>query len=175
MSKAWARVLAVMVLAAPVGAADEKKELPEQSIEAHASKTRGAIQVKGDTTDWFEVYKGGKAVTFPHPLLGATAEVEPGEYEVVVNKTTRKVKVEAGKKVVLLTGTLVVEGKGGLYWYPLADGERKVAANRNNPALNTRIALFPGTYRAEVNVNLRSVESAGEARVTASGKSALKR
>jgi hypothetical protein len=172
MSRAWARVLAVLLLAAPAGAAGEK-EVSEQSVEAHASKTRGAIQVKGETTDWFEVSRGGKAVTFPHPLLGATAEVEPGEYEVVVNKTTRKVKVEAGKKVVLATGTLTVEGKEGLFWYPVADKERKVAPNRNNPALNSAIALFPGTYQAEVNVNLRSVK-AGEAKVTAGGKFTLK-
>ena len=64
-------------------APDEKKDPPrEETVEAYDSQTRGAIQVKGDTTDWFEVYKADKAVTFPHPLLGKTVEVEPGEYEV---------------------------------------------------------------------------------------------
>ena len=34
---------------------------------------------------------------------------EPGTYEVSVNRTVRTVKAEAGKQVVLTTGTLVVE------------------------------------------------------------------
>ena len=178
MSKTW-NSLGVLVFLAGTGTAagtpQEKKDPPrEESVEAHDSKTHGAVQVKGDTTDWFEVLKDGKVLDTVPKLLNGTRELEPGEYEVRVNKVSRKVKVEAGKKVVLLTGTLVVEGKG-LYWYPLVRGERKVAGNRLNPDLNKPIALFPGTYAADVNVNLRKVVRVAEAaRVVAGEKTVVK-
>src|SRR5688500_8908656 len=104
LKKSW--VFAVVLAGAAVaGAVPEDKTPREEAVEAYDSPTRGAIQVKGDTTDWFEVYRAGKAVAYPYPLLGKTVEVEAGEYEVQVNRTVRKVKVEAGKKVVLGTGT----------------------------------------------------------------------
>ena len=91
-----------------------------------------------------------------------------------MNKTERKVKVEAGKKVVLATGTLVVEGKDGLYWYPMVGDEKKVASNRNNPGLGSGIALFPGTYAVDVNTDLRSVRENEAAGVRTGEKTVVK-
>jgi hypothetical protein len=168
----WTKALVAVVLAVPVGliAADPK----ERSVEAYDSQTHGAIQVRGDMPDWFEMRRGGKAIGLVPKRLNGTWEVEPGEYEVVVNRTSREVKVEAGKKVVLATGTLVVEGDG-LYWYPTVGEDKKVGVNRNTPALNSPLALFPNTYAAEVNVNTRAVRVADAAKVEASKMTVVKR
>jgi hypothetical protein len=41
-------------------------------------------------------------------------------------------------------------------WFEVRQGgDEKVSFNRGNPWLNDPIALFPGTYAAEVNVNTR--------------------
>ena len=175
MSKTLSSLAVLLILTGSGTVAGAEKDPPrEESVEAYKSNTRGAIQVKGETTDWFDVLKDGKALATVPKLLNGTWEVEPGEYEVRVNRTSRKVKVEAGKKVVLLTGTLLVEGKG-LYWYPMVGDERKVAANHNNPDLNKPIALFAGTYAADVNLNLRKVvRVAEEAKVVAGEKTTVK-
>jgi hypothetical protein len=175
MPKTLSSLMLLLVLAGAGAVAAIEKDPPrEETVEAYDSKTRGAIQVKGETTDWFDVLKDEKALATVPKLLNGSWEVEPGEYEVRVNKVSRKVKVEAGKKVVLLTGTLVVEGKG-LYWYPVIGDERKVAGNRINPDLNKPIALFPGTYAADINVNLRKVVRVAEAaKVVAGEKTTVK-
>jgi len=155
MTKTWVKMLAVILVASPVGLiAADKKEIPEQIIEAFDSKTRGAMQVKGDTSDWFDVMKNGKSILAVPKLLNGTLELEPGEYEILVNRTSRKVTIEVGKKCILTTGTLQADGKG-LFYYPVLGKERKVAPNRNNPDLGKSIALFAGTYAVDVNMNLR--------------------
>jgi hypothetical protein len=155
MTKTWAKVLVVVLLASPVGliAADKNEDF-EQTIEAFDSKTRGAVQVKGETSDWFDVAKNGKSILDVPKLLNGTLALEPGDYEVLVNRTSRKVTIEVVKKCVLTTGTLQANGKG-LYYYAIVGKERKVAPNCNNPALGKSIALFAGTYAVDVNVNLR--------------------
>lgn len=175
MKKRIIRLAAILALVSPAAlVADDKKETPEKTVEAYDSKTRGAVQVKGETKEWFTVLKGGKVLGQVPRLLNGTEELEPGEYEVQVNKTARTVMVEPGKKVVLLTGTLEVEGEG-LYYYPLVGKERKVAANANNPALGRPIALFPGTYAVEVNHKLRkTVRLADEVKVEAGKKTVVK-
>ncbi len=163
-----------LILALPVGViAAVPMDTPEQAVEAYDSTTRGAVQVNGDTTDWFHLDKNGKAIDPLPKLLNGTLAVEPGEYEVVVNKTARKVKVEAGKKVVLAAGTLVVEGEG-LYYSPLVGDEKKVASNRNDPGLGSGIALFPGTYAVDVNVNHRSVRRTETAEIVPGKKLTVK-
>src|SRR5262245_65703794 len=78
----------------------------EESVAAYDSKTRGALQVKTvseRTSEWFVVEQNGKAA-YPAapPLLNGTLELAPGEYLVSVNRTQRKVTIEAGKKTTLL-------------------------------------------------------------------------
>src|SRR5689334_7668138 len=120
MTKTWTKALAVVVLAMPAAliADDKKKETPEKTVETYDSKTRGAVQVNGDTTEWFDVAKNGKSILAVPKLLNGMLELEPGEYEVLVNRTSRKVTIEVGKKIIFTTGTLQAEGKG-LYYYPL--------------------------------------------------------
>ena len=98
---------------------DVPKPPPEMSEVAYDSKTHGALEVRGDTGDWIlinrDAKKAGPAVP---PKLNTTVELEPGTYEVSVNRTQRAIKVQVGKKTVLQTGTLVVEGKGADWYAP---------------------------------------------------------
>jgi hypothetical protein len=146
--------------------------LPETTTEAYDSQSRGALQVTGDTDDWFMIYQDGKRVG-PRvaPKLGSTEELPPGAYEVRVNKTSRNVNLEAGKKIIVRTGSLVVEGQGE--WYtPYQDKEAKISSNP--PALNNPIALFPGAYEVRVHVGQKD-ESLGDATVSPGKKTVLKK
>ena len=141
----------------------------------HDSKTRGALQVRSvgaKPADWFDVLKDGKRAFPGGPkLLNSTVELAPGAYVVEVNRTRRKVTVEAGKKAVLWTGELVVEGKGADWYAPYQGKERKLASNP--PVLNRPTALFPGTYSVLVRVGAKD-KKLGEARVRAGLKTVLK-
>jgi hypothetical protein len=72
------------------------------------SETRGALQVKGvraESSGWFDVLRDGKGIlAAAQPLLNSTVELAPATYVVDVNRTQRKVTIEAGKKTILLTG-----------------------------------------------------------------------
>lgn len=165
-----------MALAAAAPADDKDKEKPktppEKSEVAYDSKTHGAIQVKGGTGDWFTITRGGKSAgpAVP-PKLGGTAEVEPGDYEVHVNKTKRTVTVKAGTKVVLETGTLVVEGKGADWWAPFEGKERRVTDAP--PTLGTAVALFPGKYTVRAHVGTQDAVLADGVKVEPGQKTTL--
>ncbi len=124
---------------------------PEVTVEPWDSPAAGAIAVLGDTRDWFDVTRDGtRATPGAPPLLNATVEVPPGTYQVRVNNTERTVSVTAGEKTVLRTGTLIVEGAEANFWAPYLGEERLAAANP--PILNSPLALLPGSYRVELNV-----------------------
>ena len=127
----------------------------------------------GETRDWFMVLRDGKGIGGNPPMLNNTVELEPGEYDVSVNKTIRKVKIDAGKKVVLLTGSLVVEGSSASWWYPEQAGERKVSSNP--PVPGRALALFPGTYSVHAYVKNKTEKITESVQVSAGQKTALKR
>jgi hypothetical protein len=110
---------------------EEPKEL---SVVDYESKTRGALQVMSvekNPGDWFDVRQNGKRA-FPgvEPRLNGTLELPPGAYVVIVNKTERKVNIEAGKKTVLLTGDLMVQSRRkGTFWVPKQGKETRLASN----------------------------------------------
>jgi hypothetical protein len=137
------------------------------------SRTKGALQVKGETGDWFFIKQKGKDVgpTVP-PKMNAVVELPPGNYDVFVNKTRRAVTIQVGKKVALTTGTLVVEGKGSFYT-PYEGNEPRVA--KVQPAMGAPIALFPGTYSVVVRVGTRNERLTDNAKITAGQKTVLRR
>ena len=177
-----ALLLAIASGHAPLAGQDKEKpdEPPkEETTEVYDSKTKGAIQVKVDnmkSTDWFDVLQDGKRVFEGAPkLLNNTLELAPGAYVVDVNKTQRKVTVEAGKKTILWTGELVVEGKPStMAWYAM-QGKEKLTSTGVEPLLNKAIPLFPGTYTVFVDTSLTGKDkSLGEAEVKAGRKTVLK-
>ncbi len=142
---------------------------PAEEVVDHASETLGAVEVRsvGDSpVDWFDVLQDGeRAFAGNPPLLNSTLELPPGTYVVDVNRTQREVTLEAGKKTVLRTGELVVEGEPShAFWYPMQGGERKLSSNPS--LLNSARALFPGTYEVFVYVSVTTGdEPLGEAEV----------
>jgi hypothetical protein len=169
-------VFVALVLAGSARAEKTDKEPPklppEKSEVAYDSTTHGAIEVKGTTGDWFTVYRGEKNVGPPvPPKLGTAVKLAPGDYDVFVNKTKRTVTVKAGTKVVLETGTLIVEGKGASWWAPWEGKERKVADNP--PALGAPLALFPGKYSVVVRVVDKNQQLIDAAKVEPGQKTTL--
>jgi hypothetical protein len=129
--------------------------LKEQSVVAYDSTTHGAVQVKSASErprDSFNVLPDGQRDFLgPPELLNSTRKLPPGTYVVDVNRTRRKVKIEAGKQTVLRTGDLRVESKRkGAFWVPKQGTETRLASNP--PVVNSRVALFPGTYTVYINV-----------------------
>jgi hypothetical protein len=138
-------------------ASEAPATVQEQSVEAHGSTTHGALQVRSlqeQPSDWFTVLQDGTDVLPGNPnLLNKTVELPPGTYEVVVNQTQRSVTIETGKKTILWTGELIVEGgPSGAFWYPMEGTERRLAGNP--PIVNASVDLFPGTYTVFVHVTV---------------------
>jgi hypothetical protein len=154
-------------------AADRPSPPREETTAPHSSPTQGGLQVTGDTDDWFTVHQNGKqAGPSTPPKLNSVIELAPGAYEVSVNKTKRTVTIEAGKKTIVATGTLIVEGKGD-WWTPHQGGEAKLV--NAPPTLNSPLALFPGTYAVTVHVGQKDEKLTDDARVVAGEKTVLKR
>lgn len=152
---------------------------PEEASEAYPSRDHGAIRVRVDnpaTADSFDVLRDGKRVRGAPKLLNGTLEVPPGLYLVDVNRTRRRVTVEAGRKVVLWAGELVVEGQPRTTaWYAMG-GKDKLTSSGVEPLLNRPLALLPGTYAVFVDTSLTGADQAlGDARVTAGRRLVLRR
>ncbi|MBA4189759.1 MAG: hypothetical protein C0467_17375 [Planctomycetaceae bacterium] len=167
---------------APLAGQDKEKpaEAPkEETVEAYDSKSNGAIQVKVEkknSTHSFDVLQDGKRVFKGAPkLLNTTLELSPGDYVVDVNMTQRKITIVAGKKAILLTGELVVEGQPStIAWYAM-EGKVKLTSSGVEPLLNQPIPLFAGTYTVFVDTSLTGQDkSLGKAEVKAGRMTVLK-
>jgi hypothetical protein len=94
-------------------------------------------------------------------------------YAVTVNKTQRKVTIDAGKKTILWTGELFVQGKKGSgdFWAPFQGKERKLS--KTEPLVNTGLALFAGKYAVRI-VGPKAADL-GDAEVKAGQQTVVKR
>ena len=174
--------LVLIFAASHTGLAGEDKKKPdeapqEQTVVDYDSKTHGAVQVKSvnkEPTNSFDVLRDGKALGDNPKLLNGTWKLEPGTYEIEVNRTRRKVKVEAGKKTILLTGELVVESEREVNsWIPKQGKETRLAANP--PLVNRGVALFPGTYTVYLDLGVGlEPKNLGDAEVRAGKKTVVK-
>ena len=185
ISLALSGVLLLLIASDHAPLAGQEKQKPaegpkEETVEAYDSKTRGALTVKvdqKDPTDWFDVLQDGKRVFKDKApkMLNGTLELPPGAYVVDVNKTQRKVTIEAGKKTILWTGELVVEGKPEtMAWYAMQE-KVKLTSTGVEPLLNRAVPLFAGTYTVFVDTNLTGPDkSLGKAEVKAGRKTVLK-
>jgi hypothetical protein len=169
---------------AVLGGDDPKKDKDapkeEEVSDYKKSTTKGALEVKAANDkplDWFAVYADKQQKpTRGNTRLNSTVELAPGTYVVRVNKTERKFTIEAGKKVTLLTGDLVVEApKGTPGWFIPYQGKQVMLA-RNPSTVNNPVALFAGKY--EVTYKKGGVspeEKLGEAEVRPGRKTVVKR
>jgi hypothetical protein len=107
------------------------------------------------------------------PKLNTSVELAPGEYEVSVYRTKRSVTITAGKQLALLTGTLIVEGKGADWYAPYEGKERRLADAP--PVLGAPVALFAGSYSVVAHVVDHEEKVADAARVDPGRKTVLKK
>ena len=126
----------------------------EMTSEPYPSDTLGAVQVTSASPsprDWFEVLQGERrAYSGAPPMLGGTVELTPGSYELDVNHTRRTVTIEAGHKLIVRTGDILVTGEPeGAYWYPMQGTERRITSNPST--LNAQRAFFAGDFEVFVN------------------------
>jgi hypothetical protein len=128
------------------------------SVEPYDSQSQGAIMVTSASprpVHWFQVLQDGSALPGNPPLLGSSVEVLPGTYVVRLNGTEREVTIEAGRRTIVRSGDLLVEGDGAMWW-PVQGGDRKVASNP--PILGSFVALFAGDYQVIVYEGVGSTE-----------------
>ena len=138
-------VLLVVIASGQVRLAGQDKKEPakdpkEESIEVYDSKTKGALSVKvdqKDPTDSFDVLQDGKRSRSKTTLRSSStahSSCLPECMSWTLNKTQRKVTIEAGKKTIFWTGELVVEGKPEtMAWYAHA-GQGKTHEYRRGTA-----------------------------------------
>jgi hypothetical protein len=155
---------------------DKSSDAPkEENAVAYDSKTRGALQVNTvseKTGEWFDVLQDGKNVISGAPQkLNTTVELAPGAYVVRVNRTERKISIEAGKKTVLLTGELVVQGPEGSSDFYALNGKEKMLASAE-PVVNSPTALFAGKYT--VTLFGKKPKDLGEAEVIVGKRTVVK-
>jgi hypothetical protein len=152
----------------------DAKPADEQTTEPYSNKTRGAIQVKGETGDYFFVFKDGKNMQRGNNwLLNAIVPFPPGDYVVEVNHTKRSINVTIGKTTIVHTGTLQVEGTKNRLWAPFQGNERKLRGN--NPLVNHPLALFAGSYRVDViDPGVRTYTLTQNAQVVAGKKTVIR-
>ncbi len=155
-----------------VETAETAEPVEAESVVAYDSETHGAVEVDSvsdSPVDWFDVLDqdGHRAFAGNPLLLGNSVELPPGTYVVDVNRTQRTITVEAGKKIVLRTGDLIVRGQPeSAFWYPLQGEVQTLTANP--PLLNRARALFPGTYTVRVHTSVGVADrDLGAAEVTA--------
>nr|UXE44400.1 hypothetical protein Hi04_10k_c2220_00034 [uncultured bacterium] len=169
-------VLAAAEACYAAGEKDKPTEPPkEQNVVAHDSKSKGALQVNTvnkKSSEWFVVAHDGKsAISGAPPVLNSTVELAPGAYVVTVNRTERKVTIDVGKKTILWTGEIMVEGKRkGDFYAPFQGKERRLATVE--PLVNTPTALFAGKYTVKVFGSMP--KDLGEAEVTPGKRTVLK-
>ncbi|MDX1500732.1 MAG: hypothetical protein R3325_00095 [Thermoanaerobaculia bacterium] len=156
----------------PEPAATEELEASrrEVTVQPWNDPSGGAVEVLGDTRDWFDVVHDDGTRAFPGnpPVLGNAVAVAPGTYRVRVNNTERRVTVRSGEKIVLRTGTLIVEGTRASFWAPYLGDERMVALNP--PTLGSALALLPGSYRVELTVEQNRTVVLAEAATVEAGR-----
>lgn len=133
--------------------ADAAAAARQDSSAAWENTTSGALQVMSVSSpvDWFLVYQDSTRITRGNPpLLNATVELPPGEYQVDVNHSRRPVTITAGRKTIVWTGDLVVEGGSPSdFFMPMQNGERRFTSNP--PIVGRPVPLFPGSYTAIVH------------------------
>ena len=159
-------------------AAGESTATPgEDTVVAYDDAARGALEVKSiaaSPVDWYDVLRDGKRAFDGNPkLLNSTLELDPGTYVVDVNRTQREVTIEAGRKAILWTGELVVEGEPShAFWYPMQGTERRLSSNPS--LLNSARALVAGTYTVFVYESVTTGDQRlGDAEVKAGQKTVL--
>lgn len=108
--------------------------------------TTGTLLTSGTTSEyWYVQDTTGKALQ--HNTLGKAISLIPGTFRVAVNNTEIPAEVKPGQTTETKTGTLIVRGGTGEYYYA-AD---TLGKQLNHNTLEKPLAFLPGSYAVKVN------------------------
>lgn len=108
----------------------------------------GALVVSGTGNDLYEVYdsEGKRKLSFTK--TNSVTELLPGTYVLSLQRVQRKLEIQPGKKTVIESGALAVEGNTeGLYYVYDETGKNRLDFRGTNRA----IELLPGKYVVTIN------------------------
>jgi hypothetical protein len=132
-----------------------------------ATCSTGTLIVKGNTTDYYYVIDSlNKQLAFDK--LGTPTSFFPSTLKVRVNSSEVPADIKINAVTDIETGTLVVHGTTGEYYYVLDASNRQLNYN----ALEKPLAFLPGTYFVKVN-NTSSVAHIIGGQVTELGTGTL--
>jgi len=121
---------------------------------------QGAALV-GAPTEEYAYFQDQAGKQIAAARLNQAEGLQPGEYRVLVNKSTHQVSVQAGMLTRCVASTLKVTGATEEYYYVFDTAGSQLAAAR----LNATIALFPGQYDVRVNTTRTAVELGPQATI----------
>lgn len=116
------------------------------------SLTAGTVFGSGTTAEYYYVLDGA-GQQLGYALLGAASSYLPGTFVFKLNNRTMPIEVKAGDTTEVQTGTVVVAGQGGEYFYVLDETGAQLGYN----LLGTPMSLLPGGYRVRVGERTDSV------------------
>jgi hypothetical protein len=120
---------------------------------AGISADQGGIQITAASEDYFYVLdSAGKQVGSAR--TNQTAPVKPGDYKVTLNKSPHTVSVRAKTLTKCSAGDVLVSGGVDQYYYVLDSTGTQLASKK----IGGGVALFPGTYRVQVNKTTADAE-----------------
>jgi hypothetical protein len=114
--------------------------------------TAGTVVATGTTAEYYYVHDAA-GEQLGYAVLGEPTSYLPGSYSLRVNNRTTPIVVAAKDSTVVPTGTVVMEGPAGEYFYVLTEDGQQLGYS----TMGTPLSLLPGTYRIRVGDRTETV------------------
>lgn len=111
-----------------------------------AKCSTGTLMIAGNTSEYYTVTDSA-GVQLGYETLGKPMSFFPGDFKVKVNNTEVDAEVKLKELTEIRTGSLLVKGSTGEYYYVLDGGNKQLNYN----ALEKPLAFLPGSYFVKVN------------------------
>lgn len=113
----------------------------------HLAKcSTGTLIITGNTPEYYTV-TDSTGVQLGYETLGKPMSFFPGLIKVKVNNTEEVVEIKLKEVTEIRTGSLLIKGNTGEYYYVLDDGNKQLNYN----SLEKPLSFLPGSYVVKVN------------------------
>lgn len=145
------------VLLLPPGRYQMKVNNSKWRVDVEAGRltrcTTGTLLLTGQTSDLYHVAdSAGTELAFES--LGKAMSFFPGIYTAKINNTDTRIEVKPKQLTEIKTGTLVVHGHTGEFYYVLSNKLSQL----NYSTFGKPLAFLPGSYPVKVNKTTRNAE-----------------
>lgn len=120
---------------------------------AMAKCSTGTLMVAGNTSEYYTVTDSA-GIQLGYETLGKSMSFFPGKVRIRVNNTEIAADVRLKELTEIRTGTMLVKGNTGEYYYVLDKGNKQLNYN----ALEKPLAFLPGSYIVKVNNTSRQAD-----------------